>query len=117
MEQPKTKGWLNETKCPMCGKLFYPTQGWVYTHERERYCSWKCYRQKMASVKEKKSRRKLKKVYQYTLANEFVREFTSVNHAADYILGTYSGISQSCTKNKPYKGYFWRYKKDALPEV
>lgn len=39
---------LNETKCPVCGKCFYPTAEWAYKLntwrlKTARYtCSWSC---------------------------------------------------------------------------
>lgn len=44
------KTFQNETKCPICGKIFYPYPGHVYKLKNKKnkhiikYCSWSCYR-------------------------------------------------------------------------
>lgn len=46
MEQKYRSYSLNETKCPICGRLFYPTQDHVYkTYVKGklvRVCRWSC---------------------------------------------------------------------------
>lgn len=34
----------HETKCKICGKLFYPNRYWVYKYKGKRYCSYTCWR-------------------------------------------------------------------------
>ena len=44
------KTFQNETKCPICGRIFYPYPGHVYKLKNKKnkhiikYCSWSCYR-------------------------------------------------------------------------
>lgn len=107
---------LNEHYCPVCGKEFYPTREWVY---RDKvgivYCSYKCMRVVQKREAQKKER-KHKVVLQYTLNEEYISEFKSIDHAANWVLGTYQGISRACVNSTPYKGYLWRYK-DEVSEV
>lgn len=49
-KKPRTKREYRlfiEHKCPICGKLFYPTDEWVYnngiTHQPKKVCSYPCH--------------------------------------------------------------------------
>jgi uncharacterized OB-fold protein len=53
MRTPYAQSKFNETKCPICGKLFYPQGEWAYFagtvnkkgwKEKRRVCSWSCVR-------------------------------------------------------------------------
>ena len=72
------------------------------------WCSYsKNLRHRGASKKSGEKRKK--KVYQYSLDNEFLRAYTSATDAA---LEGYnrSGICNVCNGNRPhYKGFIWRY--------
>ena len=52
-------------KCPICGKLFFPTPGWVYklgsVKGQKIYCSYKCYRVDQKKKEEKSDERRKKK--------------------------------------------------------
>ena len=38
------KVWLEEKKCPVCGKIFFPTRLWVYKLGDKLVCSYKSMR-------------------------------------------------------------------------
>ena len=47
---------------------------------------------------------------QYTLEGEYVQTFESSKAAARSVQGEGSSICQACMKNKPFRGYLWKYK-------
>jgi hypothetical protein len=105
---------LTPSYCPLCRKEFYPTPSWVYKIRRRFYCSYHCYR-KATGAMEKKY--KYKAVEQYTLDNVYIRTFRTASQAAEYIGSSVNGLADACRKKEKFKGYLWRYKEDAVPEV
>lgn len=50
-----------EDKCPICGKEFFPTDGWVYNNGQyshgklKRVCSWNCHNESRRRLEAKKT--------------------------------------------------------------
>lgn len=64
-------------------------------------------------IVEKANLKRNKKVYQFDLDNNFIREYKSVTQASKENGVSKQGISKSCNDyNKSCGGYFWSYKKD-----
>lgn len=56
--------------------------------------------------------KKFKKVYQFDLNNNFIREWDSLTEASIYIKGTKGNISNAIygrNNKKSYKGFIWKY--------
>ena len=98
--------------CPRCGKEFYPGPQHIYKVRSNRgdthYCSWTCFNHR----DEVKKRLYIKRVTQLTLDGEPVREFNSVNQAAEWVGSTKTLIRRACNTKTAFKGYLWRYSED-----
>jgi len=54
---PNTGYYLNERKCPVCGKIFVPAPFHVFVEDHKTFCKWSClceYRRKKATKAEKR---------------------------------------------------------------
>ena len=57
-----------------------------------------------------KAQKRCKKVLQYTLEGEFLKEWASLHEIQRELSFFISGISQCCLgKTKSYKGFIWKY--------
>ena len=106
--------YLQSSRCPICGKEFYPRGMWAYKDQtRKPYCSWKClqvkYRadeaKRKAAAQAKQLNRVYKKIAQYTLDGELVAVYESAMLAADAVNGIYNGIYNACREGKKYKNH------------
>lgn len=62
------------------------------------------------TAKERRAQKRRKKVYKYSLDNEYIEEYNSVIEASKSINGTPVGICRVCNnQRKTYKGYIWKY--------
>ena len=100
---------LEGTICPKCGKEFFPYPEHVYTAKKKRYCSWSCFnhRDEAKRVRVYKS----KMVQQFTLDGKLIREFKSVNQAAEYMGCSAQTIRNACNgKTMKSPKFIWKYK-------
>lgn len=112
----KSKKTLNEydghipSYCVKCGKEFYPTPEHVYKDSKGRYCCWTCFNHRNDGKKYR-----WPEVEKCTLTGYVENTYQSINKAAEYNWGcsTY-GITKAIETGKPYKGYIWRHKKEAV---
>jgi hypothetical protein len=80
--------------------------GYRFTEETKKRISE--LRKKLHKEGKLKSFTNSKEVYQYTLAGEFVKRYSTINEA-EKVFGS-SGVSKAASgKNKTCKGFFWSY--------
>lgn len=102
---------LYETKCAICGKIFYPTELHVYKDHHGLYCSWTCYRKRdqIKGPAKIRMRQRYKKIDQYTLDGEYVDTHVNAEYAAYAVDGVVGSLRAAITNERPYKGYVWKY--------
>lgn len=108
-----TRQWIIEhiftQPCVHCGETDWHKLGCnrldnslPHTMNNVEPCCWKCNREIEWNAK-------CKKVYQYTLEGEFVKEWPSINEAGRNGF-CYKHISSCCLgRRKTHKGYIWSY--------
>lgn len=99
--------------CPKCGKEFFPYPEHVYKYGKQRWCSWTCFNHRNDGKNRAGKGWSGKVVQQYTLDGELIREFKSVNKAADYMGCCANTIRKACVgETKMARKFIWKYKSD-----
>ena len=103
--------------CPICGKEFFPGPEWVYKNIDGIFCSWHCLRANEKQVIEDFKKSKNQAVEQLSLDGKLVGTYASAVDAAKALAVPVDDIQCACYRNRKYKGYIWRYKKDEVSEM
>lgn len=108
-------GHLVESRCPKCGKTFFPAPYHVYTDSRKRrYCCWTCFNHRNDGKIKNPRWKAVEALYP---DGTLYMEFQSVTKATEWVGGKYpAGIKQAIKDGTTYQGYLWRYKNEPEQE-
>lgn len=97
-----------ESKCLKCGRIFVPAPYHVYKNDKGYFCSWTCYNHRNDGVI---SKRKMRKVEQYSIDGKFIREFNGITQAAQFVGANTNTIKKACQKPMGMcRKSLWKYK-------